>query len=174
MAKKEKVPRQEMPVRDMESRRTTFQEVALGYSAETAQLEAKRCIQCKKPTCIAGCPVEVDIPGFVALIVEGKFLEAYDLIKQTNSLPAICGRVCPQEDQCEKECVLGIKDEPVAIGRLERFAADAADAAGHREKPPRVEPTGKRIAIVGAGPAGLTCAGDLARRGHSVTIFEAL
>lgn len=158
----------------MESRKTTFKEVALGLSPEQAILEAKRCIQCKNAKCVAGCPVAVDIPGFIALVAEGRFLEAYDLIKSTNALPAICGRVCPQEDQCEKTCILGIKGEPVAIGRLERFVADFARQSGHQDVPPTVSPNGKKVAVVGAGPAGLTCAGELARRGYSAAVFEAL
>ena len=163
-----------MPEQHPEIRRSNFNEVALGYTPEMAQAEALRCLQCKKPKCVPGCPVNVDIPAFIKLIVEGHFAEAAGRIKETNSLPAICGRVCPQETQCEATCVLSKKGQPVAVGRLERFAADYeaehTDAAAPK-LPPR---TGRRIAIVGAGPAGLTCAADLALLGHSVTVFEAL
>jgi len=174
MSPKEKTPRQEMPLLDLPTRKTTFREVALGYTSEQAVAEAKRCTRCKKPRCVPGCPVAIDIPKFIALTAEGKFLEAYDVIKETNALPAICGRVCPQEDQCEIVCVLAVKGEPVAIGRLERFVADYAASAGRKDIPPSVTPTGKKVAIIGAGPSGLTCAGELAKRGHAVTIFEAL
>ncbi len=163
-----------MSLLDMEKRKTSFSEVALGYTGEQARLEAMRCTQCKKPKCVPGCPVAVDIPLFLQLVAEGKFLDAYDVVKRTNALPAICGRVCPQEDQCEGVCILGIKGEPVAVGRLERFVADFAAKVGKKIIIPEVEPTGKRVAIVGAGPAGLTCAGELAKRGHAVTILEAL
>ncbi len=172
--KKEKIPRQPMPEQDPKARIGNFEEVPVGYSAETAMLEAKRCIQCKKPSCIPGCPVDVDIPGFIKLIAEGKFIEAAWKLKETNALPAVCGRVCPQEDQCEKVCILGKKGDPVAVGRLERFAADYERAAGKIEIPKVAAPTGKKIAIVGAGPAGLTIAGDLVKVGHDVTVFEAL
>ena len=174
MSPKEKIPRQEMPLLDLPTRKTTFREVALGYTPEQAVVEAKRCIRCKKPGCVPGCPVAIDIPKFIALTAEGKFLEAYDVIKETNALPAICGRVCPQEEQCEVVCVLAVKGEPVAIGRLERFVADYAASVGKKDIPPSVTPTGKKVAIIGAGPSGLTCAGELAKRGHAVTIFEAL
>jgi glutamate synthase (NADPH/NADH) small chain len=172
--KKEKIPRQPMPEQDPKARIGNFEEVPVGYSAETAMLEAKRCIQCKKPSCVPGCPVDVDIPGFIKLIAEGKFIEAAWKLKETNALPAVCGRVCPQEDQCEKVCILGKKGDPVAVGRLERFAADYERAAGKIEIPKVEAPTGKKIAIVGAGPAGLTIAGDLVKVGHDVTVFEAL
>jgi glutamate synthase (NADPH) small chain len=162
-----------MPEQDPEVRRKNFQEVPLGYSVEQAQAEAARCLKCKKPVCVKGCPVSVDIPGFIQLIVEGKFAEAARHIKQTNCLPAVCGRVCPQESQCESLCLLGKKGEPVAIGRLERFAADYERAHGTVAMPVRQAPTGKRVAVVGAGPAGLTVAGDLVMLGHEVTIFEA-
>jgi glutamate synthase (NADPH/NADH) small chain len=148
--------------------------VPLGYSAETAVLEAKRCIMCKKPGCVAGCPVDIDIPAFVKLIAEGDFMGAARKLKETNVLPAVCGRVCPQEDQCEKVCILGKKGDPVAIGRLERFAADFERKSGQISIPDKTPPTGRRIAVVGAGPAGLTIAGDLVKMGHEVTIFEAL
>jgi len=136
--------------------------------------EAKRCIQCKKPACIAGCPVDVKIPEFIKLIADGDFIGAARKLKETNGLPAVCGRVCPQEDQCEKVCVLGKKDDPVAVGRLERFAADFERESGNILIPEIAPPTGKKIAVVGAGPAGLTIAGDLVKIGHDVTIFEAL
>lgn len=171
---KVKIPRQEMTLLDDELRKKTFEEVALGYTAEQAIEEARRCIQCKKPLCVPGCPVAIDIPGFIRLVTEGKFLEAYDVIKETNALPAVCGRVCPQEEQCEGECILSKKGEPVAIGRLERFVADYAAAQGHVEERKVAAPTGKKVAIIGAGPSGLTCAGELAKKGHKVTVFEAL
>jgi glutamate synthase (NADPH/NADH) small chain len=151
-----------------------FNEVPLGYTEAQALAEASRCLQCKKPKCVDGCPVAVDIPGFVGLVQEGKFLEAARKIKETNVLPAVCGRVCPQETQCEALCVLGKKGEPVAVGRLERFVADFERESGSVERPHLAPPTGKRVAIVGSGPAGLTCAADLAKLGHEVTVFEAL
>ena len=169
-----RTPRQPMPEQTPQERVRNFNEVPLGYSAETAMLEAGRCLQCKKPVCIDGCPVAVDIPGFIALVKEGEFAGAAHKIKETNVLPAVCGRVCPQEDQCEKLCVLGKKFEPVAIGRLERFVADYERQHGLAQPPEIAPPTGKRVAIIGSGPAGLTCAADLARLGHDVTIFEAL
>lgn len=172
--KKEKIPRQAMPEQDPKERIRNFNEVPYGYTPELAVTEAKRCIQCKKPSCVAGCPVDVKIPEFIQLIVEGKFIEAAWKVKETNALPAVCGRVCPQEDQCEKVCVLGKKGEPVAIGRLERFVADYERETGNILIPEKAPPTGKRIAVVGAGPAGLTIAGDLIKMGHEVTIFEAL
>ena len=137
-------------------------------------LEASRCLQCKKPKCIEGCPVNVKIPEFIALIAEGDFSGAARKLKETNALPAVCGRVCPQESQCEAKCVVGKKGEPVAIGRLERFAADYERNQGEVSKPQMASPTGKKVAIVGSGPAGLTCAGDLVKLGHEVTVFEAL
>lgn len=163
-----------IPKQDPKVRARNFAEVALGYSEEQARREALRCIQCKKPTCIAGCPVEIDIPAFIKKIAEGDFLGSSTKLKEKNVLPAICGRVCPQEDQCEKVCVLAKKMEPVGIGRLERFAADYEAKVGEVEAPPRARPSGKKVAVVGAGPAGLTVAGDLARLGHEVTLFEAL
>jgi glutamate synthase (NADPH) small chain len=173
-ARKPKVPRQPMPEQDPRRRRANFEEVPKGYSEETAILEASRCIKCKKPFCILGCPVNIEIPQFVALIAQGRFVEALVKLKEQNALPAVCGRVCPQETQCEAKCVLGIKGEPVAIGRLERFAADHALAHGGVPDPAGTIPTGKRVAIIGAGPAGITVAGDLAQWGHEVVIFEAL
>ncbi|AET66713.1 NADPH-dependent glutamate synthase, homotetrameric [Desulfosporosinus orientis DSM 765] len=171
--KKVKIPRHEMPCQEPEVRAHNFEEVALGYSEETAIEEAKRCLQCKKPKCVTGCPVEVLIPEFIHKIAEGDFQEAVNVLKVKNSLPAVCGRVCPQENQCESKCILGIKGESVAIGRLERFVADYGMKTGKSEftKP---EASGKRVAIIGAGPAGLACAGDLAKAGHTVTVFEAL
>lgn len=165
--------RVEMPRQDPLKRTRNFNEVALGYTEEMARTEASRCIQCKKPSCIKGCPVNVKIPEFIELVKEGDYRGAAKKVKETNSLPAICGRVCPQETQCEQLCVLGKKGEPVAIGRLERFVADFEAATGI-DKPECSRPTGKKVAVVGSGPAGLTCAGDLARLGHQVTIFEAL
>lgn len=165
--------RPEMPLQSPEDRITNFDEVALGYTEEQAILEAERCLECKNPKCVEGCPVNIDIPGFIAKIKEGDFQEAITIIKYTNTLPAVCGRVCPQEEQCEKLCILGKKSEPIAIGRLERICADREREVGVKD--PVVAPsTGKTVAIVGSGPAGLTAASDLAKAGHSVTIFEAL
>jgi glutamate synthase (NADPH) small chain len=162
-----------MPAQDPKVRIHNFQEVALGYLAEQAMEEARRCLQCKKPKCVEGCPVRVDIPGFLGLAAEGKFVEAAEKIKETNCLPAICGRVCPQESQCEVLCLLGKKSEPVAVGRIERFVADYERTHGQMSVPEKAPPTGKKVAIVGSGPAGLTVAGDLILLGHDVTIFEA-
>lgn len=163
----------EMPVQDGEVRRHNFEEVALGYRREMAMEEAGRCLNCKHRPCIKGCPVSVKIPDFIAEVAKGDFKKAYEVIHETSSLPAVCGRVCPQENQCEKECVRGIKGEAVAIGRLERFVAD-----WYREnvKEEVVKPVlnGHKVAVVGAGPAGLTCAGDLAKKGYHVSVFEAL
>lgn len=172
--KKTKIPRQPAPEQAPEVRRKNFQEVSLGYTPQMARLEALRCLQCKKPKCVLGCPVRVVIPEFIKLIAEGDFLAAARKIKEDNSLPAVTGRVCPQEDQCEKYCVTGLKGEPVAIGKLERFVADYERQQGVIEKFDPPPPTGKKIAIVGAGPAGLTAAGVLAKRGHEVVVFEAL
>lgn len=172
--KKKKIPRQPMPEQAPEDRARNFDEVPHGYTTDVAMLEASRCIQCKKPKCIAGCPVSVNIPAFLELIRDGKFLEAAQKLKEDTALPAVCGRVCPQEDQCEAVCVVGIKQEPVAIGRLERFAADFEREAGKVVLPRRKPSTGRRVAVVGAGPAGLTVAGDLIVLGHQVTVFEAL
>jgi len=171
--KKGKAPRQEMPTQDPEVRTHNFDEVALGYSAEVAFTEAMRCLQCKKSQCVAGCPVEVLIPEFIGALQQHDLAESARLLKSKNNLPAICGRVCPQETQCEIKCVLAKKGDPVAIGRLERFVADWELTQGTKvpEIPP---PTGKKVAIIGSGPAGLTCAADLARLGHKVVIFEAL
>ena len=161
-----------MPEQAPDIRNKNFDEVALGYTPEMAIEEAKRCLNCKKPMCVAGCPVNVKIPEFIALVAEGKFEEAYLKIKETSSLPAVCGRVCPQERQCESKCVRGIKGEPVAIGRLERFCADYHMTHGTQAEE-KIEKNGHKVAVVGAGPAGLTCAGDLARLGYDVTVFEA-
>ncbi|TFH40268.1 MAG: dihydropyrimidine dehydrogenase, partial [Chrysiogenales bacterium] len=170
----EKIPRQKMPEQAPEKRRANFNEVNLGLSPETALLEASRCIQCKKPACVEGCPVRVDIPGFIREIKDGEFMKAFAVLKETNTLPAVCGRVCPQETQCEQVCILAKKGDPVGIGNLERFAADFERANGGSAPPAQVEPNGKRVAIIGSGPAGLTAAGELKRFGYEVTIFEAL
>ena len=164
----------DMHRQDPKERIKNFNEVALGYTAEMAIAEAERCLQCKKPVCINGCPAEVKIPEFIKLITEGKFVEASLKIKETNALPAVCGRVCPQEEQCELFCVLNKKGAPVAIGRLERFVADCEAQAGAVEVPELPPKTGKRVAVVGSGPASLTVAADLALMGHDVVIFEAL
>ncbi len=171
--KKEKIPRQPMPEQEPDVRRRNFNEVPLGYTPELAMKEAERCLQCKKPSCMEGCPVSVDIPEFIRLIKEEKFTEAIRKIWAKNSLPAVCGRVCPQEIQCEGKCILGKKDKPVAIGNLERFAADWEREHGEGDLPQKAEPTGKKVAVVGSGPSGLTVAGDLILKGHDVTVFEA-
>ena len=162
-----------MPTQSPKERICNFEEVALGYDAQTAQLEAQRCLNCKNQPCVSGCPVQVHIPDFIRLIVKGDMEGAYQTIAQTNALPAVCGRVCPQESQCEKHCVRGIRGEPVAIGRLERFAADTHNAR-EPEKLQKPASNGHKVAVVGSGPSGLACAGDLARLGYQVTVFEAL
>ncbi len=162
-----------MPVQDPLVRNRNFQEVALGYSEEAAIDEAKRCLNCKKRPCVEGCPVRVHIPEFIAMVAEGKFEEAYQIIARSSSLPAVCGRVCPQETQCEGKCTRGIKGEPVGIGRLERFVADRHNSLC-TEKPALPVPNGRKVAVVGSGPAGLACAGDLAKLGYDVTVYEAL
>ena len=172
--KKEKIPRQKMPEQDPKVRARNFQEVPTGYTPEMAMKEAERCIQCKDPRCRQGCPVEIDIPGFIRFIKEGDFEGAIRKLWERNSLPAVCGRVCPQEVQCEGLCIVGKKDEPVAIGNLERFCADYQRQHGRDVLPPKADPTGKKVAVVGSGPAGLTVAGDLILKGHEVVIFEAL
>ncbi len=171
MAKVE--PRNEMPRQDPHVRAHNFDEVALGYSHETAVAEAERCLQCKKPSCIEGCPVSVRIPEFILALRDGDMRQSVVMLKDKNNLPAICGRVCPQESQCEAKCVLGKKFEPVAIGRLERYVADWELAQGVTA-PERAASNGKRIVVIGAGPAGLTCAGDLAKMGYQVRMLEAL
>ena len=162
-----------MPVQDPQVRAHNFNEVALGYSEDTAINEANRCLNCKNQPCVSGCPVNIHIPEFIAKVKEGKFEEAYQIISETSSLPAVCGRVCPQESQCESKCTLGIKFEPVGIGRLERFVADYHNE--HNTAKPQVPAAnGHKVAIVGSGPSGLTCAGDLAKKGYKVAVFEAL
>ena len=168
--KKEKHP---MPEQDPKKRIKNFNEVPYGYSKETAIAEAKRCIQCKNRPCTKGCPVEIDIPDFIKELAEGNIDKAVELLKSKTSLPAICGRVCPYENQCEGECTLNKIGDPVGIGRLERFLADYEREKGMKT-PKKAKPTGKKVAVVGAGPAGLTCAGDLAKMGHKVVVFEAL
>ena len=166
--------REPMPRQDPKVRGKNFNEVALGYSAEQAKAEASRCIQCPKHPCIDGCPVEIDIPGFIKAVLDGDMPEAVRILKDKNSLPGICGRVCPQETQCEEVCTIAKKGAPIAIGRLERYVADWERANIGSSTPPLPPSTGKRVAVVGSGPAGLVAAADLAKLGHSVTIFEAL
>ena len=167
--------KQEMPSQAPEVRAHNFQEVALGYTAEMAEGEAKRCLNCKNQPCVAGCPVNIRIPDFIGRIRQGDYEGAYQIISRSSSLPAVCGRVCPQESQCESQCTLRVraKMDPVGIGRLERFVADWHNANVH-EKAQAPAPNGHRVAVVGAGPSGLTCAGDLAKKGYSVTVYEAL
>jgi glutamate synthase (NADPH/NADH) small chain len=172
-AKKEKIPRQSMPEQKPEVRAKNFEEVPFGLPPEAAILEAERCLQCKSPACVQGCPVAVDIPGFIALIKEGKFTESISKIWEMNALPAVCGRVCPQELQCEGKCIVGKKEQPVAIGNLERFVADYERKNRLAPMPKKAAPTGKKVAVVGSGPSGLTVAGDMILKGHEVTIFEA-
>ena len=175
MSKKRFIP-EGVPVRRQEPGRRikNFSEVALGYSDDEARREAERCLQCKKPLCANGCPVGIDIPGFVNDVVEGGFKAGADRIKRDNLLPGVCGRVCPQEDQCEKECILGRKGDPLAIGKLERFVADREAQQGQLDVPRPEKKTGLAAAVVGSGPAGLTAAAELARRGHRVSVFDAL
>ena len=162
-----------MPTQDPIERGSNFDEVALGYTLEMAVAEANRCIQCKKPLCVTGCPVSVRIPEFILCLREGDMWGAVEMLKDKNSLPAICGRVCPQETQCEEKCVLGRRGEPVAIGRLERFVADWEQSQGMRI--PDIEASaGKKVVVIGSGPAGLTAAGDLAKKGYQVDVLEAL
>ncbi len=164
-----------VPVReqDPKERAKNFQEVCLGYNLEEAQQEASRCINCKNAQCVKGCPVCINIPGFIQEVKEGNIEKAYEIISQSSALPAVCGRVCPQESQCEGKCIRGIKGDPISIGKLERFVADWARENGIKPKENPVK-KGKRVAVIGSGPAGLTCAGDLAKLGYDVTIFEAL
>ena len=166
---KQKTP---MPVQEPEVRSRNFDEVALGYTEEQAVSEAQRCLNCRNKPCIGGCPVSINIPAFIHEVAERNFEGAYEIISRSTALPAVCGRVCPQESQCESRCVCGIKGEPVGIGRLERFVAD-----WHSErhgKPVRPAPNGHKVAVIGSGPSGLTCAGELAKKGYAVTVFEAL
>ncbi len=162
-----------MPQQEPEIRNKNFLEVALGYSEETAIAEAKRCLDCKNMPCVSGCPVKIHIPAFIKEVADGNFDKAYEIISEASSLPAVCGRVCPQEVQCEAKCVRGIKGESVAIGRLERFVADWHNK-NTAELPQKPAQNGHKVAIIGSGPSGLTCAGDLAKKGYSVTVFEAL
>lgn len=162
-----------MPSQDPNVRNKNFKEVALGYTKELALDEAQRCLNCKNSPCVKGCPVSIDIPKFIQKVKEEDFEGAYQVIAKSSSLPAVCGRVCPQESQCESKCVRAIKGEPVGIGRLERFVADWHNE-NVKEEPVKPEPNGHKVAVIGAGPAGLTCAGDLAKRGYAVTIYEAL
>ena len=162
----------EMPTQDPKVRARNFKEVALGYTEEVAINEAQRCLNCKNMPCVAGCPVNINIPDFITCIKKGEFEEAYKIISKTSSLPAVCGRVCPQETQCESKCTLGIKFEPVGIGRLERFVADYHNK-NCNEPPVKPESNGKKVAVIGSGPSGLTCAGDLAKKGYDVTVYEA-
>jgi len=174
------MPKTPIPEQNPKERVKNFKEVALGYTKEEAIAEAKRCLGCKKPKCVPGCPVEIDIPGFIKEVAAGDFKKAFEVLKYKNFLPAICGRVCPQETQCEAPCVVGIKDEPIAIGRLERFVADwdmsrdAQNENGDRHHFQKVSVTKKKVAIIGSGPAGLTAAVYLALKGHEVAIFESL
>ncbi len=165
--------RNEMPTLSPEFRATVFSEVALGYTREQAISEAQRCLNCKHKPCVSGCPVDIDIPAFIQMVAEGKFEEAYKIISLSSALPAVCGRVCPQETQCEQKCVRGIKGESVAIGRLERFVADYMGAKGNMAVM-RPDALSHKVAVIGSGPSGLTCAGELAKMGYKVTIFEAL
>lgn len=176
MARKKKFDPDRVPIsrQDPRTRAENFQEVVLGYDEDEAMREAERCLHCKNPTCIEGCPVDIDIPAFVGAIAEGEHGEGVATVKKTNLLPGICGRVCPQEQQCEAKCVLGKKGDPLAIGKLERFVADREAESGDGGIPGISEPTGRSVAVIGSGPAGLTTAGELAKMGHQVTIFEAL
>ncbi|HEY5473610.1 MAG TPA: FAD-dependent oxidoreductase, partial [Candidatus Limnocylindrales bacterium] len=174
-----KIPRTDMPCQPAKQRAANFEEVTLGYDMDMAMLEASRCLLCKKPKCVLGCPVGIDIPAVVRMIAAGDPAGAIAKLKETTSFPAVCGRVCPQEEQCEQLCVLGVKQEPVAIGRLERYAADwefAHGATGEdaATKPQIAPRKGKHVGVVGSGPAGLTCAGELAKMSYDVTIYEAL
>jgi glutamate synthase (NADPH/NADH) small chain len=169
-----KINRQLMPQQPAEERRHNFQEVNQGLNEEQARLEASRCLQCKDQPCATGCPVHVNIRDFIAAITDGDYYKAVTIYKTDNVLPAICGRVCPQEEQCEGKCVLGKKGRPVAIGNLVRFVTDYERKHQITHPVEKQSPTGKKVAIVGSGPSGLACAGDLIRRGHEVTVFESL
>ena len=171
--KRETIPRQPMPEQKPEVRARNFEEVPTGQSPETAIREAQRCMECKKPSCVEGCPVEIDIPGFIKFVKEGDFTRAITKIWEKSTLPAVCGRVCPQELQCEGSCILGKKGDPVAIGNIERFVADYERKHKNASLPEKAAPTGKKVAVVGSGPSGLTVAGDLLLKGHDVTVFEA-
>jgi glutamate synthase (NADPH/NADH) small chain len=173
MAKNMSLTKVPMPEQAPDVRNKNFEEVALGYTKEMAMEEATRCLNCKNKPCVNGCPVNVPIPEFIEKVAEGDFAAAYDVITRENALPAICGRVCPQENQCEGKCVRGIKGEPVGIGRMERFVADW-HMANAEEKSVEIEKNGKKVAVVGSGPAGITCAGELIKKGYDVTVFEAL
>ena len=164
-----------VPVREQDPkvRATNFEEVCLGYNKEEAEAEATRCLNCKNPQCVQGCPVSINIPGFISQLKEGNVRGAYEIISESSALPAVCGRVCPQERQCEAKCIRGIKGEAVSIGKLERYTADTAKELGIRPENHSV-PNGKKVAVIGAGPSGLTCAGDLAKLGYEVRVFEAL
>src|SRR5574344_35458 len=164
-----------VPVREQDPsvRAHNFDEVCLGYNKDEAMAEASRCLNCKNPQCVTGCPVSINIPGFIAKVKDGDFKAAYDILSESSSLPAVCGRVCPQERQCESKCIRGIKGEAVSIGKIERFVADWAEENGIKPTPSSTK-KGKKVAVIGAGPSGLTCAGDLAKMGYDVTIFEAL
>ncbi len=166
---------EKVPVREQDPavRATNFEEVCLGYNKEEAMEEAARCIGCKNAACVKGCPVSIDIPGFIGQVKEGNIEEAYKIINESSSLPAVCGRVCPQESQCEGKCIRGLKGDPISIGKLERFVADWAFENDVHPEPPK-EKNGKKVAVIGSGPAGVTCAGDLAKMGYDVTVFEAL
>ncbi len=172
-AKLGSIPRQAMPEQEAKKRAKNFDEVFLGYTEEMAKTEAQRCLQCKKPLCREKCPASVKIPDFIALVAEGKYIEAAQKIKETNSLPGVCGRVCPQEEQCEGNCIVGKKFEPVAIGKMEMFVADY-ERKHSKAEPKPIAQNGKKVAIIGAGPAGIACASDLALLGYAVTVFEAL
>ena len=176
LTKKERlaIPRHPMPAQDPSERICNFDEVALGYTEDLAVGEAERCLECKKPKCVSSCPVGIDIPAFVHAVADGRFAEALAIIKADNTLPAICGRVCPQEDQCEETCVTGNKGDPVAIGRLERYVADLERESGEVNMPVCGESSGFKVGVIGSGPAGLACAASLAIQGHQVTVFEAL
>ena len=166
---------EKVPVREQDAavRATNFEEVCLGYNKEEAMEEAARCIGCKNAACVKGCPVSIDIPGFIGQVKEGNIEEAYKIINEASSLPAVCGRVCPQESQCEGKCIRGLKGDPISIGKLERFVADWAFENDVHPEPPKKK-NGKKVAVIGSGPAGVTCAGDLAKLGYDVTVFEAL